>query len=289
MPLTCAITGANGYVGGVIADAFRVHGWNVVELGRKPTARAAGMFRPFSLNEPLDAQALSGIKVLVHCAYDFSPIDKGGIQRSNVDGTLALFRSASAAGVGRIIFISSMSAFEGCKSLYGQAKLSVEKKAAEFGLIIVRPGLVYGPDAKGMVGSLQKLAALPLLTPMVGLGQMVLYLAHEKNLGELIVRLADPATAAPTAPVIAANDQPMTFREIVRILGVSQGRGKKLIVPIPSAAIWAMLKVAESAGLRPRLRSDSLVSLMNQEPRPDFAPLKLVGVPFPRFGATAIA
>lgn len=283
MPLTCAITGANGYVGGVIADAFRVHGWNVVELGRKPSARAAGMFRPFSLNEPPDAQALAGIDVLVHCAYDFSPIDEVGIQRSNVDGTLSLFRAARAAGAQRIIFISSMSAFEGCKSLYGQAKLSVEKKASELGLIIVRPGLVHGPEAKGMVGALQKLAALPLLTPMVGLGKMVLYLAHEKDLGELIVRLADPATAAPTAPVIAANDHPMTFREIVRTLGQSQGREKKLIVPIPSAAIWAMLKVAESTGLRPRLRSDSLVSLVNQDPRPDFAALRSIAMPFREF------
>ncbi len=32
---TVAITGASGYVGSAIARAFRAHGWQVLELGRR--------------------------------------------------------------------------------------------------------------------------------------------------------------------------------------------------------------------------------------------------------------
>jgi nucleoside-diphosphate-sugar epimerase len=290
MSLTCAVTGANGYVGGVIAAALRRRGCNVVELGRKPSAAAdPGGYRRFSLGDPIDPLTLSGLDALVHCAYDFAPIDPAGIAQSNVEGTLALFRAARAAGVKQIIFISSMSAFEGCKSLYGQAKLSVEKNRDELGLIIVRPGLVYGSGARGMVGSLAKLASLPLLTPLVGLGNMVLYLAHEQDLGGLIDKLLDPLLPPPPTPIIAANDSPRTLRQIISILGASQGKGKKLFVPIPSTALWAMLKTAEAVGLRPRTRSDSLVSLMNQDPHPDFAGLHRLGVPFREFEASALA
>jgi nucleoside-diphosphate-sugar epimerase len=290
MSLTCAVTGANGYVGGVIAAFLGRHGCNVVELGRKPSAVAADDgYRQFGLGDPVDAQTLSGIDALVHCAYDFKPIDPAGIARSNVEGTLALFRAARAAGVKQIIFISSMSAFEGCKSLYGQAKLSVEKKRDELGLVIVRPGLVYGSGARGMVGSLAKLASIPLVTPLVGLGNMILYLAHEEDLGGLISKLLDPLLPPPALPIIAANDSPRTLRQIISILGASQNKGNKLFLPVPSTAVWAMLKTAEAMGLRPRLRSDSLVSLMNQDPHPDFAGLRRLGAPFREFETSALA
>src|SRR5271155_1571801 len=95
-----AVTGANGYVGGVIASALQRAGWNVVELARTPSPRssaAAGTFRKFSLNEAIDPKALEGIEALVHCAYDFAPIDAEGIRKSNVAASLGLFDAARSA------------------------------------------------------------------------------------------------------------------------------------------------------------------------------------------------
>ncbi len=250
---TCAVTGANGYVGGVIAAALRNDGWNVIGMSRSaPSATdTSASHRPFSLGADLPPGALKQIDALVHCAYDFGPIDRDGIWRSNVEGSIKLFEAARRDGVNRILFISSMSSFDGCKSMYGQAKLEVEKRAVESGVIIVRPGLVYGAGAKGMVGSLSKLAGLPVFSPLVGTGGMVLYLAHESDLGRLITKLLDPATTPPRAPIIAANDSPRTLKQIIQSLASSQGKGKKIFIPIPSTALWAMLKTAEAVGLRP--------------------------------------
>jgi len=288
---TVAVTGANGYVGGVIAAALQSAGWNLIELSRKPSTRGsaeAGTFRKFSLNEKIEPKALEGIDALVHCAYDFASIDAEGIQKSNVAATLQLFNAARSAGVTRIVFISSMSAFEGCKSLYGQAKLAVEREADKLGFNVVRPGLVYGPAAQGMVGSLKKLARLPLIMPMVGLGKMCLYLAHQDDLAALVIRLLDSSVSVPSGPIIAANDQPRTLRQIVELLSAAEGKGRKLMLPIPGIALWAGLGTVEMLGGRIRLRSDSLTSLLNQDTHPDFSATRQTGVPFRPFTAASM-
>src|SRR5207253_1039840 len=55
----------------------------------------------------------------------------------------------------KIIFISTISAFEGCRSLYGRAKLEIEKIALDCGALVIRPGLVYGsgPGLRRTAGS----------------------------------------------------------------------------------------------------------------------------------------
>jgi nucleoside-diphosphate-sugar epimerase len=291
----CAVTGASGYVGGVIAASLRGSSWDVVNLCRTPpqgAADQAGMTRRFVLGEEVAPDLFAGIDMLVHCAWDFGPIDRPGIWRTNVEGSLRLFDVARSAGVRRMVFISSMSAFQGCKSLYGQSKLAVEVGTKAIGVTVVRPGLVYGSAARGMVGPLMKLASIPLITPLVGLGNMVLYLAHEDDLGNLIAAIlvaapaGDPRDVA--SHVVAANPMPKTLKQILSILAHAQGKGTKLFMPVPPIAIRTLLRMLESIGMRPRLRSDSLVSLMNQETHPDFAAARAMGVPFREFNVASI-
>jgi hypothetical protein len=42
-------------------------------------------------------------------------------------------------------------------------------------------------------------------------------------------------------------------------------------IPLPWRFVWAGLKTAELCGLKLNFRSDSLVSLMHQNPSPDFS------------------
>jgi dihydroflavonol-4-reductase len=55
-------------------------------------------------------RAIDRCEVVYHCAadYRFSPADPQEIYRSNVDGTDNLFRAASAVGVGRVVYTSSV-------------------------------------------------------------------------------------------------------------------------------------------------------------------------------------
>ena len=43
---------------------------------------------------------------------------------------MALLDAARAAGVGRVLFVSSISAYDGCRSAYGRGKLRVETAVA---------------------------------------------------------------------------------------------------------------------------------------------------------------
>jgi len=273
---TIAVTGGNGYVGSVILKAIRAQGWRGISLQRSAGDQDT---RRFSLGEPLPPETLAGVDVLVHCAYDFKAYGWEEIRKSNVDGSMALFRAAQAAGVKRLILISSISAFDGCTSLYGKAKLELEKQAAAIGAIIVRPGLVYGAGPGGMMGALAKLANLPLFMPIVGSGNQLQYLVHEADLGDVFVRLAKGEVVV-KEPIIAACDRPLTLKQIMQSL--SGGR-KKILLPIPWRLLWAGLKSLETVGLRPRTRSDSLVSLMNQNPSPDFKPLHAITPPLRPF------
>src|SRR5512137_1467583 len=109
---TCAVTGATGYVGGRLKAALQQSGWRVMEWSRQAAGGKATV--NFRLGQEVDPQRLAGTEALVHCAYDFSARRWKDIERVNVAGTENLFRAARTAGVERIVFISSLSAFEGC-------------------------------------------------------------------------------------------------------------------------------------------------------------------------------
>ena len=280
---TVGVTGANGYVGSQLREHFSRQGWTVHSLVRQ---RSGGQPHPdsvipFSLDKGMDPARLRGIDVLVHCAYDFRAIRWEEIHRTNVQGSLRLFETAHKAGVKRIVLISTMSAFEGCASTYGKAKLEMERAARGDQVAVVRPGLVYGQQAAGMVGALDSFVHLSMVAPVFGGGKQKLYLAHQEDLARLVFALSC-AEKPPEEPVVAACDRGMTFPEIMQTL--ARRRGKKLLlVPVPWRAAWLLLRAAEAAGIRMRLRSDSLISLLNQNQNPDFGPTRHTSVPFRDF------
>ncbi len=277
--LRCAVTGANGYVGSVITDRLRQEGLTVYGLQRRAQTDAPTI--AFSLGDAIEPDVLQGIDVLIHCAYDFSLVRWDDIEKINVQGSLQLFDAAEQAGVKKIIFISSMSAFEGCRSLYGRAKLAIEKQAERYRLCIVRPGLVYGDVPSGMVGALNGLLSMTRLIPLVG-GHQVMYPVHEEDLGRLIHTLIGAGEAYVGQPIIAAQQPGMTFRDIIQTLAKRKGK-TAIFVPVPWQGVWLLLKSAEMLGLRPNFRSDSLVSLINQNPAPDFTFAKQIDQPFRAF------
>lgn len=262
-----AITGSRGWVGRCLARRARDRGWQVRGLVRSPRAPDEV---PFLLGEDLAPSALTGARALIHCAYDFTARTWPEIERINVQGTGKLFAAAKAAGIQRLVLISTMSAFPGAKSLYGRAKLAMESIAAGAGALILRPGLVYGDRAGGMYGSLGAQVKKSRVVPLIGGGKQVLYLVHEEDLAAAALRFCEGDTAAPAGPITAAHPQPWTFREILDDIAKRAGVQRSYL-PVPWQPVWLALKTAETLGLRLGFRSDSLVSLMNQDPRPDFS------------------
>lgn len=283
----CAVTGATGYVGSRISEYFATHGWSVFEFTRRPsTHRAPSVAHvPFLLGSPIDPRVFreSGIQVLIHCAYDFRLSKWEEIRRVNIEGSARLLWAAKEGGVDKIIFISSISAFDGCSSLYGKAKLEIEKVAAKVGAFIVRPGLVYGrPPSGGMFGSLQRSVVKSTIVPLIGSGGYMQYLVHEDDLCELLLRLSCQEMKLPPVPIVAASPRGWRIRDLLQVMATAQHARVKFL-RLPWRAIWLGLKISELLGITVPFRSDSVIGLVRQNPSPDFSPGDRIGCRFREF------
>ena len=276
-PGAVAITGAGGFVGSRLARRFETDGWTVIRLSH--SAGGGGRTLPFQLGRSVDPQLLDGVAALIHCAYDFGPRRREEIRRVNVEGSRLLLAAARDTGVGRIAVMSTISAFEGCRSEYGRAKLEIESAALELGALVVRSGLVYGdgePDAGGMIGSLARSAQRGLV-PLVDGGVHPQYLIHEEDLYRLLRRYCSGELDSPGKPLVAASSRAWTLRDLLAELARRQGHRPRFLA-VPWQPVWAGLRLAELVHLPLPYRSDSLISLIHQDRRPDFKGLAEAGI-----------
>lgn len=271
---TVAVTGASGYLGTAVAGHFHGRGWRVLRLVRDRGTAADNV--EFALGQAVSAEFWQGVRLLVHCAYDFSLSRREDITRVNVDGSAALFASARGAGVATQIYVSSISAFDGCASVYGRTKLQIEAAARACGAVVLRPGLIFGEPPGGTFGRLIQQVSKSRIIPLIGDGSQVQYLVNRDDLAELIVRIGLGEVQRPDVPVTVAHPRPWLFRELLLAIAGRMGR-RPLLVPTPWRAVWASLRVAELLHVPLDFKSDSVVSLMHQNPAPDFTAMAAVG------------
>ena len=261
MRRTALVTGAYGYLGSSIRGHLEANSWTTRALVRSPRRDDAAAVA-WSLAEPPSRDVLEQADALVHCAYDFAPRSRKDIWRVNVDGSTRLFEAARTAGVERILVLSTMSAYEGTEQLYGRAKLEIEASAVRNGGIAIRPGLVYGPNARGMVGTLLRLTRLPVV-PVIG-GSAAQYPVLDDDLVRVVGEVLESATWLPEVFGVAQKE-PMRFRDVLSSLAEGEGRSF-LSVPIPWWLVYGLLRMAEVGGLGLTLRSDSVLGLVRQAP-----------------------
>jgi nucleoside-diphosphate-sugar epimerase len=265
----CVITGVSGFLGGKLFAHFAAREFSPLGLTRNP-ARGGGERVAFDLDRPPAATFFRehGTQVLIHAAWDFSLTSWAAIERVNVGGSRMLIDAAREAGVAQLIFISTMSAFRGAKSMYGRAKLMVEDHVRRCGGTVLRPGLVYGQQAGGMMGTLEKLArTLPVIPDLPAAGK--LYLVAIDDLCRVVEALVLGTINPPPAPAIVAHPEPMTFRDILSTMAASSDRSPRFI-PVPWRAPWLAVRMLELVGVKSGMRSDSIVSLVNQDTTPAF-------------------
>jgi nucleoside-diphosphate-sugar epimerase len=247
------ITGGNGYVGGHLTAQLRAAGHDVTVFTRQSPATD-----------------LHDFDALIHAAWDFANPE------SNVAGSFRLLEAAKAASISRIVFISSLSAFDGCRSQYGTTKLVVEKRVSELGGCVVRLGFVCDDSGRGLSGSLRKLAAFPLI-PLPGGGVQNLYTIWARDLGPAFLRILEDCGPENlrdrSEPINLAHPEPVSLANMMKAFARQQGK-RAVFISIPYFVLYGPLRIAEAAGLRLKFRSDSLVSLMNQNPHPSFRKLR---------------
>ena len=206
------VTGANGFIGSALCLHLFALGHEVIPMVRKDYAVSMD---PTSL--PYDEQqwrlVLNKCDVVIHLAgrahvmreRDIDPLQ--AFRAANLELTMQLARKAVEAGVKRFIFISSIKV-NGEETMPGDCfkpddipnpndPYSVSKYEAEQALlkfvkrnflevVIIRPPLVYGPNAKGNFASLMKWVKRGIPLPLLAIKNNRRTLVSMDNLIDLI-------------------------------------------------------------------------------------------------------
>ena len=253
--LTVAITGSQGYVGRHIARAAAEVGYEVLALDRHRPLDGAWRF--YDLARGPDSDLFRGVDAVLHCAYDLSLTSAADIARVNVGGTQRLLAAAASANAG-FCLISSMSAYAGTRQLYGRAKLACERDVLGRQGQVVRLGLVYGPAPGGMIAALSRIAGLPVV-PVIGSssGQ---FTVHASDMASAVLRLIENPAEAGEA-IGLAHPVAVKFPDIIRALAANRGN-HPVLVPIPWAPVYGVMRAAEALSLQLPIRADSVLGLV---------------------------
>jgi nucleoside-diphosphate-sugar epimerase len=222
---------------------------------------------------------LTGINIVVHLATSAHRPVSAAVADREAEASAALARAAKAAGVRRLVHVSSIRAVgamtapgerlhDACapspQDAYGRAKLAVERAigaaaGTRLELVILRPPLVYGPGVKGNFRLLIRLAASGIPLPLARL-ETCRSLIFIDNLIDLLA-LACIHPAAPGRILLARDAADLTISEVLQALGMGLGRPVRLF-PVPSV-LFAGLAVVPVLGIpfqrltRPLLVDDS--------------------------------
>ena len=173
---TVAITGANGFLGSALVDYFAVKGWNVVALVRNPTRfvikQKKVSAKQYDMSEPLAEDILKNTDALIHAAYIKQTRDSPDSYDRNLHAAENLLAQAKCMGVGRLVFISSMSAHDDAISVYGKQKLASEKLFLQQNATVLRPGLILGNG--GIVKEMSDFMRTKHVVPLVDGGKQPL-------------------------------------------------------------------------------------------------------------------
>ena len=274
--MTILITGASGFVGGALALRLADQGAQVRALVRTPAKAAFLQGHPgleIVQGDFTDAPRLREIARGCETVYHIGAALSGNLetqQRGNILGTQVVAEAAAAAGVKRMLYMSTLGVYGYGANLpaevseeqpltpapdpysltKAQAEDALRQAATSSGLsyTIIRPGAIYGPRSKGWTSRAMQIARRrPML--FVGSGQGSLPLIF---IGDLL-ELCQVAAAHPAAEAQAFNavmDPPPTIRQCLeqhaRLVGGRRWVGLPLAPAVGLARLLAAFASQDS-------------------------------------------
>ncbi len=286
MTETVLVTGAAGFVGAAVARAFAAKGYGVRALVRPSSPRANLGDFPGEIvtgdlldRASLDA-AMAGVQGLAHVAADYRlwARDPEDIVRNNREGTRNVMAAALAAGVGRIVYTSSVATLgldqlpadesdpltpERAIGAYKRSKVVAERlveamvRDAGLPAVIVNPSTPIGPgDVRPTpTGRIIVEAATGKIPAFVDTG---LNLVHVDDVAAGHV-LAYQRGQAGERYILGGQD--VSLRDMLAEIARQTGR-KAPTVSLPRGPLfplaWGAEAVARVTGREPFLTADAL-------------------------------
>ena len=273
------VTGATGFVGAALISRLAgEHGYAPVAAVRRDVAFGEGVDVRLcgSLEVETDwSSVMAGVEVVIHCAARAHVLDERAtdplseFRLVNVEGTIRLAAQAADAGVRRFVFISSIGVLGQQAELpisasskpdpqepYAVSKWEAEEALNKLGreagmeVVVVRPPLVYGPEAPGNFGQLLRWMVRGMPLPL-GAVDNRRSLVGLDNLVDLLVTCIDHPAAAGGA-FLAGDGEDVSTSELLRRVARAMGRPARLI-PVPPTLLRAGARLVGKEGMARRL------------------------------------
>lgn len=266
------ITGASGFLGRHLTRHLAAQGHRIRAAARRPeTIAAQSNVMPVpmpDLMRPADwAPLLAGASHIVHLAgIAHRSASDADHARANHLAAAELAQAAASASIAQLIFASSIYAQTPPSSdhilrendpatpdtAYGRAKLAAERAIAASGVpfTVLRPVVIDGPDAKGNLALIRKLARSPLPLPLGALRNRRSILSVENFNRAVTAVLANPAALGET--FIAADPEALTVGEMIARLRRAAGRAPG-VFGVPTPVLRLAVTAAGGSGMWQRL------------------------------------
>jgi nucleoside-diphosphate-sugar epimerase len=234
------VTGGNGFIGRNLIEMLLFRGHQVRCLVRKPQANVAlqdlgaELVQGDLTDEASVRKAVVGVEIVYHLAGLIAALSKQELFRVNAEGTRILADACAAQPTPPLLLLVSSMAAAGPAprgqlrqeadppapiSEYGESKLAGEVAAIRYAdrlpLTIVRPGVVFGPHDKSMLGALKTMQRFRI-HPVPGFKNPPLSWIYVDDLNELIIKAAAQGERVPASAATAEFSGTGTYFGVVQ-------------------------------------------------------------------------
>lgn len=264
------VLGGYGFIGLEVARQLIAAGHTVScmgrsrELGRSRLPQANWIVA--NISRLLTAEAwdehLQSVDVVVNASGALQSGLKDNLDAIHDRAVAALVTACESHRVRRLVHISAVGADPRASTEFMRSKARGDERIrrSQLSWIILRPGLVLGPNAYGGSALLRVIAGLPIVLPIV-FGDRLVQTVALSDVASVACDAVDGQLPAHTE-VDLVEDEPHTLRALLlairRWLGLPTAR---LQVAVPAWLAFAAAKLADMAGLlgwRSPLRSTAL-------------------------------
>ena len=276
MKLRIAITGSGGYLAhqlitrlGADPDVEFILGLDI--RPREPKLQCESTFLKYDLTSPWeqlrDHFQSRHINTGLHLAWQFNPIhDLKRHRQVDVGGSEGFFRAAAAAGLKRVVYTSSTTAYTDARNsesllpeeaevsgspkyLYSKHKGEVDRMARQFArehpemqVLILRPSIVIGPHTHNIVSKMVEWPRprFPRTAQVAGADPPMQYLSEE-DIAEILYRALKSDL---TGVFNCAGDGVVRFTEFAVMMG-------KKPLPIPAPLFYGLTELLWALRLAP--------------------------------------
>lgn len=249
------VTGASGFLGGVVCKELIGRGHDVYALVRREGSEPPGTSAV--AGDLTDAASLTRAvqsarpESVVHLAAEIaSQRDPKKINEANVEGTRRLIAACEAAGVRRMLFTSTVVTGDAKGALleektplpvetaYGRSKQEGERLLRESSLeeVVIRPSHVYGAGGWFVEEFVNRLRR-PGRFAVIGTGENWWDVVRVEDVASACADAVERAPAGALYHVV--DDEPISFYDFVALAATALGTGPPRRIPAWLARLFA--------------------------------------------------